>query len=45
MSFAATHPMGPTIDHKIPLAAHGGHDDENLQLTHLGCNARKGARH
>lgn len=38
-------PMSASLDHINPLAAHGGHDDDNLQLTHLGCNARKGARH
>ena len=36
-------PMSPTADHIIPIAK-GGHPSalENLQLTHLGCNQRKG---
>ena len=43
-SIKAPDPMSASLDHITPLAAHGDHEDDNLQLTHLGCNARKGAR-
>ena len=38
-------PMSPTADHIIPISK-GGHPSalENLQLTHLGCNLRKGEK-
>jgi HNH endonuclease len=39
----ATGPMRPSPDHVIPLARGGGHSLENLQLSHLDCNLRKGA--
>lgn len=34
----------PSIDHKAPQGKGGGDDRANLQLAHLGCNCRKGAR-
>jgi 5-methylcytosine-specific restriction endonuclease McrA len=37
-------PQDLTIDHVIPLAAHGPHAGENLQVAHRSCNSRKGAR-
>lgn len=36
--------MSASLDHVIPLAAGGPHTPENLQLAHLRCNAKKGAR-
>ena len=32
------------VDHIIPVARGGRHEEGNLQLTHPGCNLRKGAR-
>ncbi len=38
------HPMSPSIDHIVPVS-HGGTDDlDNLRLTHLTCNVRRGAK-
>ena len=31
-----------SIDHIIPRIAGGSHDDDNLQISHLACNYRKG---
>lgn len=41
-SLPGTDPMGPTIDHIIPIAK-GGHpaDLSNLQLAHRCCNRQK----
>lgn len=41
-SLPGTHPLGPTIDHIIPIAK-GGHpgDISNLQLAHRACNRQK----
>ena len=33
-----------TIDHIVPLAKGGLHVGKNLQLAHLRCNSKKGAR-
>lgn len=33
-----------SIDHIVPLARGGAHTDANLQLAHMSCNRRKGAR-
>lgn len=38
------HPLHPTIDHIIPLAAGGTHEPGNTQTAHNGCNASKGSR-
>jgi hypothetical protein len=38
------HPMAPTLDHIIPLAAGGTHEPTNVQTAHFLCNATKGAR-
>lgn len=35
-------PMGPTLDHRIPLAKGGKHSYENCQLAHRRCNSTKG---
>lgn len=37
-------PGATTVDHVIPRARGGGHQDSNLRAAHLSCNARKGAR-
>lgn len=36
--------MSASLDHVVPVARGGLHVVENLQLAHLRCNARKGAR-
>lgn len=36
--------LQPTLDHIVPQVRGGGHERENLQLAHKGCNSRKGAR-
>lgn len=38
------HPLSPSIDHLIPLAAGGTHEPANVAAAHLGCNSSKGAR-
>lgn len=37
-------PMSKSIDHIVPLARGGTHEQANVQLAHLVCNNRKGAR-
>lgn len=37
-------PMSPSLDHVLPLSKGGHHVMENVQLAHLSCNVRKGAR-
>lgn len=37
------HPLAPTIDHIVPLAAGGTHEPANAQAAHFMCNAMKGA--
>lgn len=41
--FKAPHPMSPSADHIIPIAA-GGHNHGALQPMHLGCNKSAGAK-
>lgn len=36
--------MSASLDHIVPLAAGGDHTRINVQLAHMGCNAKKGAR-
>lgn len=36
--------MSASLDHEVPLISGGPHDPVNVQLAHLGCNCRKGAR-
>jgi hypothetical protein len=38
------HPESPSLDHILPISAGGGHELANVQLAHLACNRRKGAR-
>lgn len=33
-------PMAASLDHVVPLSRGGTHESTNLQLAHLGCNAR-----
>lgn len=37
-------PFSPSLDHILPLSKGGHHLLENVQLAHLECNVRKGAR-
>lgn len=37
-------PLGPSIDHIIPLTKGGSHTTANTQLAHLRCNLSKGNR-
>lgn len=41
---AVPHPLAPTLDHIVPLAAGGTHEPDNCQAAHFLCNSRKGAR-
>ena len=36
------HPMSASIDHIVPIALGGSHENKNVQLTHLICNMKKG---
>lgn len=38
------HPMSASMDHIIPISLRGNHISSNVQLAHLRCNLRKGAR-
>ncbi|MBV7302923.1 hypothetical protein KRX12_09795 [Corynebacterium sp. TAE3-ERU2] len=42
-SLRAPHPMSPSADHVIPIAA-GGSNLGELQPMHLGCNQSAGAK-
>lgn len=35
------HPLAPTLDHLIPLAAGGTHEPANVATAHFICNSRK----
>lgn len=37
-------PFSASLDHRIPISKGGHHTRVNVQLAHLGCNARKGDR-
>lgn len=37
-------PKSPSLDHILPLSKGGHHVMKNVQLAHLDCNIRKGAR-
>lgn len=45
MDAETPHPLAPTIDHIVPLAAGGVHAPWNVQAAHFICNSRKGDRH
>lgn len=38
------HPDSPSLDHVVPLSRGGLHVESNVQISHLTCNVRKGAR-
>lgn len=38
------HPRCASLDHIVPLSLGGEHVRANVQLAHLDCNVRKGAR-
>lgn len=38
----APHPLSPSLDHIIPLAAGGTHEPRNVQAAHFSCNTRRG---
>jgi len=38
------HPRSASLDHIVPLSLSGEHVRANVQLAHLICNVRKGAR-
>lgn len=38
------HPLAPTLDHIVPLAAGGEHSYRNVQLAHFICNRTKSDR-
>jgi HNH endonuclease len=37
-------PLSKSLDHRLPLSLGDSHTEANVQLAHLICNARKGAR-
>lgn len=37
------HPLSRSVDHVLPLALGGRHEDGNLKAAHLRCNCRKGS--
>lgn len=37
------HPLAPTLDHIVPLAAGGLHEPANVQTAHFICNSVRGA--
>ncbi len=37
-------PMGPSLDHIVPVSLGGTHTWANVQLAHLRCNVSKGNR-
>lgn len=39
--FGTKHPMGPSLDHVIPVSKGGKHTLDNLQLAHISCNGKK----
>lgn len=43
-SLAYPDPGSPSLDHRKPLSRGGHHTWDNVQLAHLQCNVRKGAR-
>ncbi|CAB4136887.1 HNHc domain containing protein [uncultured Caudovirales phage] len=45
-SLVYPHPMSASLDHVVPLSLVGGpgHVLSNVQLAHLRCNVRKGAK-
>ena len=44
MSLRFPNKMAGSVDHIVPVALGGGHEESNLQLAHYSCNSRKQAR-
>jgi len=44
MGLSGRHPMGPTADHLLPVAAGGGDESTNIALAHLRCNIKRGTK-
>lgn len=42
-TLSGRHPLGPTVDHLVPVAAGGTHDRANLRLAHARCNNQRQA--
>lgn len=40
--FNRNHPLLATVEHIVPLSCGGGHEDENIALSHAECNHRRG---
>jgi 5-methylcytosine-specific restriction endonuclease McrA len=43
ISIPASQPLGPTIDHLVPLSAGGWDCSTNVALAHRECNVKRGA--
>ncbi|USC17022.1 HNH endonuclease [Rhodococcus sp. 11-3] len=43
MKLSGLKPMGPTVDHIVPISRGGGDTPENVHLAHRRCNEEKGA--
>jgi 5-methylcytosine-specific restriction endonuclease McrA len=41
MRAKAPHPLSPSLDHLVPLAAGGRHEPSNVALAHYACNVRR----
>ena len=44
LALSGRHPMGPTIDHILPVSMGGTNDLANLNLAHRRCNISRGNR-
>lgn len=43
VALGGMHPMGPTVDHIVPVAHGGSNHPDNLAPAHRICNLTKGA--
>jgi len=44
MGLSGRHPLGPSADHVVPVSCGGGDEHDNIKLSHLRCNVKRGAR-
>lgn len=44
MALSGLDPLGPTIDHLVPLSLGGDDDPRNVALAHRICNVKRGTR-